>query len=76
MEKEEKYLKELMDLEDLAEKKARIYSRLLTEPSLAKEMENLSKRHEERKERIELLLYGKNKKKGGMSALNGEEKGK
>ena len=76
MEKEEKYLKELMDLEDLAEKKARIYSRLLTEPSLAKEMESLSKRHEERKGRIELLLYGKNKKKGGMSALSGEEKGK
>ena len=76
MEKEEKYLKELMDLEDLAEKKARIYSRLLTEPSLTKEMESLSKRHEERKERIELLLYGKNKKKGGMSALSGEEKEK
>ena len=73
MEKEEKYLKELMDLEDLAEKKAKIYSRLLVEPALAKEMESLSTRHKERKERIELLLYGKNKKKGGMSALNGEE---
>ena len=73
MEKEEKYLKELMELEDLAEKKAKIYSRLLVEPSLAKEMESLSTRHKERKERIELLLYGKNKKKGGMSALKGEE---
>ena len=74
MEQEEEYLKELMELEDLAEKKARIYSRLLVEPTLAKEMENISKRHEERKERIELLLYGKNKKKRGMSALKGEEK--
>ena len=73
MEKEEKYLKELMELEDLAEKKTKIYSRLLVEPFLAKEMENMSKRHEERKERIQLLLYGKSKKKGGMSALKGEE---
>ena len=74
MEEEEKYLKELMELEDLAEKKTRIYSRLLVEPDLAKEMENMSKRHEERKERIQLLLYGKSKKKGGMSALKGENK--
>lgn len=74
MEQEEKYLKEVMELEDLAEKKTRIYSRLLVEPALAKEMENISKRHEERKERIQLLLYGKSKKKGGMSALKGEDK--
>ena len=74
MEREEKYLKELMELEDLAEKKTRIYSRLLVEPALAKEMENISKRHEERKERIELLLYEKSRKKGGMSALKGEDK--
>jgi hypothetical protein len=74
MEQEEKYLKGLMELEDLAEKKTRIYSRLLVEPALAKEMENMSKRHEERKERIQLLLYGKSKKKGGMSALKGEDK--
>ena len=76
MEQEEKYLKELMGMEDLTEKKARIYSRLLVEPALAKEMENLSKRHEERKEILELLIYGKNKKNGGMSALKGEEEEK
>ena len=74
MEEEEKYLKELIALEDLAEKKARIYARLLVEPPLAKAMEELALRHEERKERIELLLYGKSKKKGGMSALKGESK--
>lgn len=73
MEQEEKYLQELMELEDLAEKKARIYSRLLVEPTLAKEMEELATRHEERKERIFLLLYGKNKKKEGMSALKGDK---
>ena len=74
MEEEEKYLKELIALEDLAGKKARIYARLLVEPPLAKAMEELALRHEERKERIELLLYGKSKKKGGMSALKGENK--
>ena len=72
MEEEEKYLKELIELEDLAEKKARIYARLLVEPPLAKAMEDLALRHEERKERLNLLLYGKSKKKGGMSALKGE----
>ena len=72
MEEEEKYLKELMELEDLAEKKARIYARLLVEPPLAKAMEELALRHEERKERLHFLLYGKSKKKGGMSALKGD----
>ena len=67
MEEEEKYLKELIELEDLAEKKARIYARLLVEPPLAKAMEDMALRHEERKERLNLLLYGKSKKKGGMS---------
>ena len=75
-EKEKKWLQELFTMEDLAEKKTRIYSRLLVEPALAKEMENLSKRHEERKGQIEFLLYGKNKKKVGMSALKGEGKEK
>ena len=74
MEKENEYLKELMDLEDLAEKKAKIYSRLLMEPSLAGEMEKLSARHKERKECIERLLYGKDIKQRGMSALKGGEK--
>ena len=74
MEEEEKYLKELIALEDLAEKKARIYARLLVEPPLAKAMEELALRHEERKERLRFLLYGKSKKKGGMSALKGESK--
>ena len=71
MEKENEYLKELMELEDLAEKKSKIYSRLLIEPSLAGEMEKLSKNHKVRKETIERLLYGKNEKQGGMSALKG-----
>ena len=49
--------------EDLAEKKAKIYSRLLTEPALAQEMEALAKRHAERKMRLETLATGKEPKK-------------
>ena len=76
MEKEEEYLKNLMDLEDLAEKKTKIYSRLLIEPYLAEEMKSLSLRHEKRKEILQGLLYGKKEKKGGMSAMKKGEKGK
>jgi hypothetical protein len=76
MEKDNEYLKNLIEIEDLAEKKTKIYSRLLIEPSLAKAMEELSLRHEKRKERIEQLLYGKSEKSGGMSAMKKGEKGK
>ena len=72
---EKEYLEKLIELEDLAEKKTKIYSRLLTEPYLAKELEKLSLRHEKRREQLELLLYGKIQKEGGRSALSekGEE---
>ena len=71
-----RFLKELMGLEDLAEKKTKIYSRLLTDVSLAKEMERLSLRHEKRKENIVKLLAGKCKKKQdgqGRCETNGED---
>ena len=73
---ENKRLQQLIDLEDLAEKKTKIYSRLLTETTLAKEMESLSLRHGKRRESLEKLLYGKPVKKKnerGMVALQGEE---
>lgn len=76
MERENEYLKNLIELEDLAEKKTKIYSRLLIEPALAGAMEELSARHEKRKETIERLLYGKSEKDGGMSAMKKKEKGK
>lgn len=76
MDRENEYLENIMELEDLGEKKTKIYSRLLMEPSLAEEMETLSVRHQKRKESIERLLYGKNKKDGGMSAMKGGEKDK
>jgi hypothetical protein len=75
-EREDKVLSALLELEDLAEKKAKIYSRLLTEVTMAQNMEKLAMRHEQRKESIEKLLYGKplKKKNGqGMSSTNGKE---
>ncbi len=74
--REKEALKKLLKLEDLAEKKAKIYARLLTELSLAKEMEALSLRHESRKELLTKLALGKTKKKqneGGMSEMNGQK---
>ena len=52
----------LAEIEDLAEKKTKIYARLLTEQALAKEMESLSNRHAARKELLEKLALGKAKK--------------
>ena len=79
MEKEELLIKTLMELEDLAEKKTKIYSRLLTDATLAKDMETFAARHEKRKETLEKLLYGeaqKSKKQKGRYETNEEESGK
>ena len=67
-----RFLKKLIELEDLAEKKTKIYSRLLTDVALAKEMESLSLRHENRKERI-VKLVCKEDKKSGKCSKSGEE---
>ena len=48
----------LAELEDLAEKKAKIYSRLLTEVNLAQEMETLAVRHANKKASL-LAFVGK-----------------
>ena len=60
--RETELIKTLAEIEDLAEKKTKIYARLLTEQTLAKEMESLSNRHAERKELLEKLALGKAKK--------------
>ena len=73
---EYQHLLSLADWEDILGKKAKIYSRLLTDPALAKMMEECGFRHEKRKEKLLGLVYGKTAKKKngqGMSALNGEE---
>lgn len=66
LQQEAKLLQSLISLEDLMEKKTKIYSRLLMDVALAKEMEGLSLRHQSRKTELERLLYGKAKnEKGG-----------
>lgn len=66
LQQEAKILQSLISLEDLMEKKTKIYSRLLMDVALAKEMEGLSLRHQSRKTELERLLYGKAKnEKGG-----------
>ncbi len=73
----QKRLLALVDWEDILEKKSMIYSRLLTDPALAKEMESRAARHKKRKEGLLALALGKmpKKKNGqGMSETNeGEE---
>ena len=64
------------ELEDLAEKKTKIYSRLLTDAELAQEMEALSNRHKIRKQTLLGMLGGKMPKKQkqeGRDETNGEE---
>ena len=64
----------LAEWEEIVEKKAKIYSRLLTDAVLAKTMEEVSLRHEERKARLLTLAYGKPPKKQneqGRYEMNG-----
>ena len=72
--RETELIQTLAEIEDLAEKKTKIYSRLLTEQTLAEEMESLSARHTARRDRLEKLAFGKpkNPKKGqDVSQTNG-----
>ena len=64
---EERILQELCNMEDLAEKKTKIYSRLLTDVKKAQDMEALSAIHQKAREDMEKLLYGEplKKKKDG-----------
>ena len=73
---EQNLLFSLVEREDVLEKKVKIYSRLLTDPALAKTMEALSLRHEKRKNRLTALAVGKPLKKKnakGRGEMNGEE---
>ena len=67
LERDDKLLVSLISLEDLMEKKAKIYSRLLMDVALAKEMDELSACHQSRKVELERLLYGKPKNEKGGS---------
>lgn len=56
--REQSFVAPLSELEDLAEKKTKIYSRLLMDAALAKDMEKLSERHQKRKSSLKTLLSG------------------
>ena len=60
-EKESCVLERLAGIEDLVEKKMKIYSRLLTDAALAEDMEMLATRHAKRKTTLECLAQGKTK---------------
>ena len=60
----ERAIERVLKLEDIAEKKAKIYSRLLMSPSLAQEMESFALRHQKRKELLLEVLQGQPLKKG------------
>ena len=53
----------LAERENLLEKKSKIYARLLTDPVLAKTMEELGSRREKRRESLLALAFGKEPKK-------------
>ena len=61
-EREKQAFVKMLQLEDLAEKKAKIYSRLLMDVEKAQEMEGLAARHAARKIEIEKMLFGDEKK--------------
>ena len=71
---EQSQIELLLQMEELAAKKAGIYSRLLIDARLAKKMEELQARHTERKKALEELLYGKAKKTKGEGQVRGESK--
>ena len=56
--KECETLLKLAQAEELAAKKAEIYSRILTDTALSEDMEALALRHEQRKETLEKLSGG------------------
>ena len=53
----------LAERESLLEKKSKIYARLLTDPALAKTMEELGSRREKHRESLLALAFGKEPKK-------------
>ena len=73
LEREKDVLEKLKRLEDLAEKKTRIFSRLLMDAALAQDMEKLALCHQERKQAVCLLLGEKSNKAQKEGAQKGEE---
>ena len=73
LEREKDVLEKLKRLEDLAEKKTKIFSRLLMDAALAQDLESLSARHETRKQALCLLLGEKSDKAQKEGSQKGEQ---
>ena len=71
---ETEQLENLLQMEELAAKKAGIYSRLLIDARLAQKMEGIEKGHKERAKAIENLLYVRPKKQKAGEQVRGESK--
>lgn len=67
-------LKMLAEMEALAGKKLKIFSRILMDVNLTKELDALSKRHENRRDAIMRLMGEEPKNKGGMYEMNVKER--
>ena len=76
---EDEVLFALVERDDILEKKLKIYARLLTDPALAKTMEDMALRHETRKEELVALGLGKvpkTKNEQGRVEMNEDGEGK
>ncbi|MBO5240191.1 MAG: hypothetical protein J6B56_02075 [Clostridia bacterium] len=71
--KERNAIERLAGIEDLVEKKTKIYSRLLTDAALAEDMETIANRHAKRKTTLQSLAVGKTKKAEKRRNEAGEE---
>ena len=78
MEREHEIIALVGKAEDLAEKKMKIYARLLMDAALAEDMQTLASRHAQRKTTLESLANGKSKscekrkKEAGRCEMNEE----
>lgn len=73
LEEERSVLRALAEAEDLIEKKAKIYSRLLTDQAIAEDMETLAIRHADRKAGLNKFLGIEGEKNGKHGECEKEE---
>lgn len=71
-EKEKEVLTALLEREDLAEKKTKIYARLLTDSTVVKTLEEVVKSHGERRATLAAFLGRDTKNGGGVYAMKEE----
>ena len=65
-EREQSVLISLLEREDLAEKKTKIYARLLTDSAVVKRLQEVVESHQKRKETLSAFLGMERRNEGGM----------